>query len=73
MDDLFSLDKPRETEYSGFECPVCRELIGYPYQCGCDELDNPIEDHEHDWDDAYDMDSALESVYGPSENYYDEY
>ena len=65
-------DQARDTEYSTFECPVCRESVTADGICACEESRLDF-DFEYDHNDQYDTDSALESAYGPSDEHYYSY
>lgn len=72
MLQAFDFDYPRQSDVFGqrestFECPVCRVEVSADGICECVESQPDYEDDYFDHDDQYDLDSGLESVYGPSD------
>lgn len=70
MDNIYDFDHPREL-FLGVdpaEDTTCLDCGLYFLNCDCDAAEEYF-----DHNDQYDTDSALESVYGPTENYYEDY
>ena len=71
----FDYDYPRESVYlEPEEDTTCLDCGLYFTNCDCDDMELPASfeqdefiGEEYDHNDQYDMDSGLESVYGPSD------